>query len=51
MTTRRSAHPLSTGTAQWGGVLMLVLGSWLLYDAYEGRGRRRPWLTRLIPGA
>lgn len=32
------------------GVGALVLGSWLLYDAYEGRGRSRPWALRFLPG-
>lgn len=35
--------------ALWGGVVMLVVGSWLLYDAYEGRGRTRPFVTRFLP--
>lgn len=35
--------------ALWGGVVMLVLGSFLVYDAYEGRGRPRPFITRFLP--
>jgi hypothetical protein len=35
--------------ALWGGVLMLCAGSFLLYDAYEGRGRTRPFVTRFLP--
>jgi hypothetical protein len=30
-------------------VTLLVVGSWLFYDAYERRGRSRPWVSRLIP--
>jgi hypothetical protein len=36
--------------AQWGGVLLITLGSALLWDAYENRGRSRPFLTKLLPG-
>lgn len=37
--------------ALWGGILALCVGSFLLYDAYEARGRSRPFLTKLLPGA
>jgi hypothetical protein len=37
--------------ALWGGVAAIVVGSLLLHDAYEGRGKSRPWVTRLLPGA
>ncbi len=37
-------------TEQLLGVAGIVLGSLLLYDAYEGRGRARPWALRLLPG-
>lgn len=33
------------------GVALLVAGSWLLHEGYEGSGRRRPWLTKWLPGA
>jgi hypothetical protein len=32
------------------GFALLVAGSYLLYDAYEGRGASRPFLTKLLPG-
>jgi hypothetical protein len=35
--------------ALWGGVLMLCVGSFLVYDAYEGRGRSRPFVTKFLP--
>lgn len=35
--------------ALWGGVVMLCVGSFLVYDAYEGRGRERPFMTRFLP--
>lgn len=31
------------------GVGLFVIASWLVYDAYEGRGRRRPFAARLLP--
>ncbi|HEY2041171.1 MAG TPA: hypothetical protein VGH11_00750 [Jatrophihabitans sp.] len=31
-----------------GGVLF-VFASWLIWDAYEGRGRPRPFLARFLP--
>lgn len=37
--------------ALWGGVAALCLGSYLIYDAYEGRGRQRPFAARFLPGA
>jgi len=37
-------------TAQIAGVLMVSAGAWLLYDAYERRGRTRPFALKLLPG-
>lgn len=37
--------------AQWGGVVALVAGSWLLWQAYEARGRQRPYALKWLPGA
>lgn len=34
----------------FAGVALVVAGSWLLYDAYERRGKQRPFATRLLPG-
>lgn len=31
----------------YGGVL---IGAWALWDAYEKRGHRRPFVTKLLPG-
>jgi hypothetical protein len=31
------------------GVVAFVAASWLIYDSYEARGRRRPFLARLLP--
>lgn len=41
---------LSAPTARRLGIALTVAGSWLLYEAYEARGRSRPWLSRLLPG-
>ncbi|MDA8391771.1 MAG: hypothetical protein M0Z87_03020 [Actinomycetota bacterium] len=37
--------------ALWGGIALTVAGSYLVYDAYEHRGRKRPWLLRILPSA
>lgn len=37
-------------TAQVAGVVMISVGAWLLYDAYERRGRNRPFALKLLPG-
>lgn len=36
--------------AQWGGYAAVALGSWLLWQAYEARGRRRPFAAKFLPG-
>lgn len=38
-------------TALLAGAALVTLGAWLLYDAYEARGRSRPFALRLLPGA
>lgn len=38
-------------TALLAGVGCVVLGAWLIYDAYDARGRQRPFWLRLLPGA
>lgn len=37
-------------TALLLGVACLVAGSYLVYDAYEGRGVTRPFVVRFLPG-
>lgn len=32
------------------GIAMVVAGAFLLTDAYERRGRRRPFVMRFLPG-
>ena len=36
--------------ALYGGYALIAAGSLLLYDAYENRGRSRPWVSKLAPG-
>lgn len=43
-TFRHRRTALITG---YGGIL---LGAWALYDAYEGRGQRRPFIAKFLPG-
>jgi len=33
------------------GATLIAAGSWVLYQAYEGAGRRRPWWVKALPGA
>lgn len=50
MTPRRKPTVKDRRIALYGGVVAICLGSFLLYDAYEGRGRPRPFAARLLPG-
>lgn len=43
-------HVPDRRTALLAGVALVSLGAWLLYDAYEARGRTRPFVMRLLPG-
>lgn len=36
-------------TALYGGIAALVLGSLLLWDAYENRGKGRPFALKFLP--
>jgi hypothetical protein len=38
-------------TAVTLGALAVFVGSLLLWDAYEARGKRRPFLLNMLPGA
>lgn len=31
------------------GIALFVASSWLIYDAYEGRGRKRPFAAHFLP--
>jgi hypothetical protein len=31
------------------GVALFAVSAWLIYDAYEGRGRQRPFIARILP--
>lgn len=44
-------HPIKNpGAALAVGAALVIAGSWLIWDAYEGHGRTRPWALRLLPG-
>lgn len=32
------------------GAALLCAGSWLLYEGFEGSGRKRPFWARFLPG-
>jgi len=36
--------------AQAGGITFVMLGGLMLWDAFEGRGRMRPFWAKLLPG-
>jgi hypothetical protein len=38
------------GTAKLLGIVCVLAGSYLLYDAYEARGRSKPWAAKFLPG-
>jgi hypothetical protein len=40
---------LTAGQQTALGVGIAVLGAWLVHEANEGRGRRRPFLLHLLP--
>lgn len=31
------------------GIGLFIAASWLIYDAYEGRGRTRPFIAKFLP--
>lgn len=37
-------------TALWVGYGGIILGAVALFDAYEGRGKPRPFMVRFLPG-
>ncbi len=42
-----SRHPIADRTTElWVGTAAFLLGGWLLWDAFEGRGRQMPRLLR-----
>lgn len=48
--SRRGPVIQSRRTAQILGYGGIFLGALALWDAYEGRGRRRPFVTKFLPG-
>lgn len=35
--------------AKWGGYAAILIGSALLWDAYENRGKSRPFASKFLP--
>jgi hypothetical protein len=42
---------LDRSTETWLGVACYVAGSWFLYQAFDRRGRAKPWAMKWLPGA
>lgn len=40
---------LDARTELWLGAAAFIAATWLIYDAYEGRGRQRPFLAKFLP--
>jgi hypothetical protein len=47
---RRSALIPDQRTEMMAGLALTVAGAYLLWEAYEGRGKRRPFGLRLFGG-
>lgn len=50
MTGRRGPVIRDRRTALVIGYGGILVGAWALWDAYERRGKRRPFATKLLPG-
>ncbi|WP_309632874.1 hypothetical protein [Nocardioides zeae] len=48
--SQRKTFFKSRETAEVIGYAGIIIGALALWDAYEGRGRSRPFLTRFLPG-
>jgi hypothetical protein len=48
--SRRGPLVRDHGTAVLLGLAAITLGAYLIYDAYEGRGRQRPFWLKFAPG-
>jgi len=46
---KRPALLANRRTELWAGAVLFVGSSWLIWDAYEGRGRKRPFVARFLP--
>lgn len=47
---RRSPVVPDRQMAVLGGVVFMCVGAFLLHDAYDARGRSRPFVMRFLPG-
>lgn len=48
--SRRRPYIKDRQVALWIGYLGITIGALALYDAYENRGKTRPFATKLLPG-
>lgn len=45
-------HVIADPAAEvWLAAALLLAGAWLLHDAYENRGRQRPFVLRFLPAS
>jgi hypothetical protein len=49
MASRRRPWIANRRTALWLGYGGLLLGAVAMYDAYENRGRQRPFASKFLP--
>lgn len=47
--TKRPAIVKDRHTELMLGIGTFLLATWLIYDSYEGRGKKRPFLARFLP--
>lgn len=47
--SRRKPWVRNRRVAQWGGYAALMAGAVLMWDAYENRGRSRPFASKFLP--
>lgn len=50
MSTRRRPRIRSRRLAMVLGYGGILVGSWALWEAYEGRGKNRPFAAKFLPG-
>jgi hypothetical protein len=48
---RKSPWIRNRNTALWIGYGGLLIGALAMYDAYENRGRQRPFLAKFMPAS
>lgn len=43
--------PLTPNTQTAAGLVLIVAGAYVIHEAWEGRGHRRPFLLRFLPAS